>query len=178
MVLVLLTSLNCYMSTLQLVHYALFLTCMLKIQQHKHKTRRFHTVSCFGPHIWKTQRKPCLMVNFLILSFFSFLFFLIAPFQSPPFLRSLAVILNFPAGCIAKLSIQNCLQTRVEETLISEPQNQLLLSVASCIFFQKQGNYNDKLKSAWGEGNYTSTCDFNNYFEVVELLAKQKEDWL
>ena len=29
-----------------------------------------------------------------------------------------------------------------------------------------------------GERNYTSAGDFNNYFEAVELLARQKEDWL
>ena len=73
-----------------------------------------------------------------------------------------------------------------DKTLTSEPQNQLLLPVASCIFFRKQGNNSDKLKSArgvggggeWGERNYTSAGDFNNYFEAVELLARQKEDWL
>ena len=32
-------------------------TCMLKIQQYKCKTHGFRTVSCFGPHIWKTRRK-------------------------------------------------------------------------------------------------------------------------
>ena len=60
--------------------------------------------------------------------------------------------------------------------MTSELQNQLLLSVASCIFFRKQGNKNDKLKSAggWGGGerNYTSAGDFNNYFEAVKLLAR------
>ncbi len=66
-----------------------------------------------------------------------------------------------------------------DKTLTSEPQNQLLLSVASCIFFRKQGNNNDKLKSAVDGGrNYTSAGDFNNYFEAVELLARQKEEWL
>ena len=70
-----------------------------------------------------------------------------------------------------------------DKTLTSEPQKQLLLSVASCIFFRKQGNNNDKLKSAEGKGgererNYTSAGDFNNYFEAVELLARQKEEWL
>ena len=43
-----------------------------------------------------------------------------------------------------------------------------------------QGNNNDKLTPAGGGGerNYTSAGDFNNYFEAVELLAKQKEEWL
>ena len=27
---------------------------MLEIQQYKHKTRGFHTFSCFGPHIWNS----------------------------------------------------------------------------------------------------------------------------
>ena len=62
-----------------------------------------------------------------------------------------------------------------DKALTSEPQNQLLLSVASCIFFRKQGNNNDKLKSAEERGagkNYTSAGDFNNYCEAVELLAR------
>ena len=63
-----------------------------------------------------------------------------------------------------------------DKTLTSEPQNQLLMSVASCIFFRKQGNTNDKLKSAGGEEggerNYASAGDFGNYFEAVELLDK------
>ena len=74
-----------------------------------------------------------------------------------------------------------------DKTLTSERQNQLLLSVASCIFFRKQGNNNDKLKSAeggecggggggGGGRNYTSAGDFNNYFDAVELLARQEED--
>ena len=29
-------------------------TRMLRIQQYKHKTRGFHTFSCFGPHIWNS----------------------------------------------------------------------------------------------------------------------------
>ena len=29
-------------------------TCMLEIQQYKHKTHGFHTFSCFGPHIWNS----------------------------------------------------------------------------------------------------------------------------
>ena len=29
-----------------------------------------------------------------------------------------------------------------------------------------------------GEKNYTSAGDINSYFEAVELLARQKEDWL
>ena len=29
-------------------------TCMLKIQQYKHKTHGFHSFSCFGPHIWNS----------------------------------------------------------------------------------------------------------------------------
>lgn len=44
-------SLNCYASTLILVHYAFSDTCTLKIQWHKHKTHGLHTFSYFGPHI-------------------------------------------------------------------------------------------------------------------------------
>ena len=63
-----------------------------------------------------------------------------------------------------------------DKTLTSEPQNQLLLSFASCIFFRMQGNNNDKLTPAGGGGgggerNYTSAGDFNNYDEAVELLS-------
>ena len=29
-------------------------TRMLEIQQYRHKTRGFHTFSCFGPHIWNS----------------------------------------------------------------------------------------------------------------------------
>ena len=29
-------------------------TCMLEIQQYKHKTHGFRTFSCFGPHIWNS----------------------------------------------------------------------------------------------------------------------------
>ena len=55
MVLVLLTCLNCCMSTLRLVHYALLLTpAMLEIQQYKRKTHGFRIFSCFGPHIWNS----------------------------------------------------------------------------------------------------------------------------
>ena len=46
MVLVFLTSLTCYMSTLRLVHNAL----LLKIKQYKRKIRGFRTFSCFGLH--------------------------------------------------------------------------------------------------------------------------------
>ena len=48
------TSLNCCMSTLHLVHYALLLTRILEIQQYKRKTHGFRTFSCFGPHIWNS----------------------------------------------------------------------------------------------------------------------------
>ena len=48
----LLTSLNCYMSTLHLIHYALLLTPAYK--QCKRKTHGFRTFSCFGPHIWNS----------------------------------------------------------------------------------------------------------------------------
>ena len=48
------TSLNCCMSTLHLVHYALLLTRMLEIQQYKRKSHGFCTFSCFGPHIWNS----------------------------------------------------------------------------------------------------------------------------
>ena len=70
-----------------------------------------------------------------------------------------------------------------DKTLTSEPQNQLLLSVALCIFFRKQGNNHDKLKSAGEVGGgggrkYTSSGDFDNYLEAVELLARLKEEWL
>ena len=44
------TSLNCYMSTL----CSCSDTHMQKIQQHKRKTHGFCTFSCFGPHIWNS----------------------------------------------------------------------------------------------------------------------------
>ena len=54
-VLVLLISLNCCMSTLRLVNYALLLTpACWEIQQYKRKTHGFCTFSCFGPHIWNS----------------------------------------------------------------------------------------------------------------------------
>ena len=61
---VLLTSLNCYMSTLRLVHYALLLTSACqKLQEYKRRTltRPFRTFSCrFGVHIWNSlpQLRP------------------------------------------------------------------------------------------------------------------------
>ena len=71
MVLVLLTSLNCYMSTLRPVHYTLppSDTRMLKIQQYERKSRGFRAVSCFGPHIWSSLHKtletaqPCQLLK-------------------------------------------------------------------------------------------------------------------
>ena len=54
-----------------------------------------HCLLLWTPHLENTT-ETCLMVNFLTL-------FLIAHFQSPPFLRSLAVILNFPAGWMIAL---------------------------------------------------------------------------
>ena len=51
MVLVLLTSLNCCMSTLRLVTSD---TRILEIQQYKRKTHGFRTFSCFEPHIWNS----------------------------------------------------------------------------------------------------------------------------
>ena len=64
MVLVLLTSLNCYISTLCLVHYtpASSDTRKPKIQQYKGKTHGFRTFSCFGSHIWNSlpqDRRHC-----------------------------------------------------------------------------------------------------------------------
>ena len=51
-VLVLVTTLNCNMSTLRLAHYALLLTpTCSKIQQYKRKTHDFRTCSCFGLYI-------------------------------------------------------------------------------------------------------------------------------
>ena len=50
MVLVLLTSLTCYVSTLCLVHNAL----LLKNKQYKRKIHGFRTFSCFGLHSWNS----------------------------------------------------------------------------------------------------------------------------
>ena len=55
MVLVLLISLNCYMScTPSRTLRSSSDTRMLKIQQYKRKTHGFRTISCFGPHIWNS----------------------------------------------------------------------------------------------------------------------------
>ena len=49
----LLTSLNCYMSTLCLIHYALLLTPAYK--RYKCKTHGFRTFSCFFlAHVWNS----------------------------------------------------------------------------------------------------------------------------
>ena len=53
--LVLLTSLNCCMSTLRLVHYAFLLTpAYWKSNNTNAQTYGFRTFSCFGPHIWNS----------------------------------------------------------------------------------------------------------------------------
>ena len=52
MVLVLLTSLNCCMSTPSRTLRSSSDTRMLEIQQYERKTHGFRTFSCFGPHIW------------------------------------------------------------------------------------------------------------------------------
>ena len=70
-------------------------TRMLKIQQYKRKTRGFRTVSCFGPTVGKHDGN---------LSHGKFSYsFLFARFQNPPFLRSLAVLLNSPTSWMIAL---------------------------------------------------------------------------
>ena len=54
MVLVLLTFLNCYMSTLHLVCYALLPTPACWKSSNKNACHGFCAFSCFGPHIWNS----------------------------------------------------------------------------------------------------------------------------
>ena len=54
MVLVLLTSLNCCMSTLHLVHYALLLTPACWKSNNTNARLTASALSCFRPHIWNS----------------------------------------------------------------------------------------------------------------------------
>ena len=72
-VLVLLTFLNCYMSKLHLIPYAL----LLKIQQYKRKSHGFRAFSCFGPHIWNSlsqDLRHCSTLSSLKAKLKTFLF--------------------------------------------------------------------------------------------------------
>ena len=73
-------------------------TRMLKIQQHKCKTHGFRTFSlALDPTSGKHDGN---------LSHGKFSYsFLLARFQNPPFLRSLAVILNFPATTLVQVTL-------------------------------------------------------------------------
>ena len=95
-VLVLLTCLNCYMSTLHLVHYALFLThACWKSNNTNARLMAFALSLALDPTSGKHDGN---------LSHGKFSYsFLLARFQNPPFLRSLAVILNFPATTLVQV---------------------------------------------------------------------------
>ena len=99
MVLVLLTSLNCYTSTLSHTLHSSSDTRMLKTQQYKHKSRGFCIFSHFGPHIWNslplvsTLRVSfcyCFIVTILVLV----AIFVTARCSLTAFARKLAVSQN------------------------------------------------------------------------------------
>ena len=96
MVRILLTSLNCYMSTLRLVHHALFLThTCWKSNNTNARLMAFAPSLALDPTFGKHDGN-------LSLGKFSYSF-LFACFQNPPFLRSLAVLLNSPADWMIAL---------------------------------------------------------------------------
>ena len=123
-------------------------------KQYKRKTRGFRTFSCFGPHIWKHDG------NWSHGKFSEFIPFCSLVFRTHHFsdlYRTLEQVGRL--YCQAKHR-----KLFADNTLTSEPPNQLLMSVASCIVFWKQGNNNDKLKATececvwWGWGGGGRNC--------------------
>ena len=157
------------MSTLRLVHHALFLThACWKSNNTNARLMVFALSLALDPTVGKHDGN-------LSHGKFSYSFF-VRSFSEPTISQISSGITELSSrldDCIAKLSIQNCLQTRHWPV---NPKINYYCQLRHASSFENKATTMGGC--GVGERNYTSAGDFNNYFEAVELVARQKEDWL